>query len=53
LFLARVDGKSPVEYLTEEHQRDLVRATAVPLLVEPFESLFRIVAAWRDALSAC
>lgn len=50
LFLARVDGKSPVEYLTEEHQRDLVRATAVPLLLEPFESLFRIVAAWRDAL---
>lgn len=52
LFLARVDGKSPVDYLTEEHQRDLVRATAVPLLLEPFESLFRIVAAWRDALSA-
>ncbi|MBN9561036.1 MAG: phosphotransferase, partial [Alphaproteobacteria bacterium] len=28
LFLARVDGKSPVEYLTEEHDKDRVRRTA-------------------------
>ena len=51
LFLARVDGKSPVEYLTQRHQRDLVRATAVPLLLQTVESLSDIVAAWRDALS--
>lgn len=28
LFLARVDGKSPVEYLTEEADKSFVRATA-------------------------
>jgi aminoglycoside phosphotransferase (APT) family kinase protein len=50
LFLARVDGKSPVEYLKREHQRDLVRATASPLLSRPAESLSRIAATWRDAL---
>ena len=35
LFLARVDGKSPVEYLTEERERDAVRRCAVPLIAEP------------------
>lgn len=35
LLLARVDGKSPVEYLTEERQREQVRATALPLLRSP------------------
>jgi Ser/Thr protein kinase RdoA (MazF antagonist) len=34
LFLARVDGKSPVEYLTGT-QRDRVRRLAVPLLQCP------------------
>ncbi len=35
LFLARVDGKSPVEYIVREDERDLVRATALPLIVQP------------------
>ena len=35
LLLARVDGKSPVEYLTEEADRDRVRACAKPLLARP------------------
>ena len=37
LLLARVDGKSPVEYLNREPQRELVRAAALPLLRQPVE----------------
>ena len=33
LLLARVDGKSPVEYLTGEADKDRVRRVAVPLIV--------------------
>ena len=33
LLLARVDGKSPVEYLTEDAQRDTVRRVARALLI--------------------
>jgi len=32
LLLARVDGKSPVEYVTSEIDRDRVRSTAIPLI---------------------
>jgi aminoglycoside phosphotransferase (APT) family kinase protein len=32
LFLARVDGKSPVEYVTLAEERDLVRETALPFI---------------------
>ena len=35
LFLGRVDGKSPVEYLTEERDKDRVRRVARALLAEP------------------
>ena len=35
LFLARVDGKSPVEYLTEEADKSFVRASAMQMIVEP------------------
>jgi 5-methylthioribose kinase len=35
LLLARVDGKSPVEYLQTDDQRDLVRGVAESLLLEP------------------
>lgn len=33
-LLARIDGKSPVEYLTDERQKDFVRAKAKALLAE-------------------
>ena len=39
LFLARVDGKSPVEYIAREDERDLVRGVALPLIVQPPERL--------------
>ena len=35
LFLARVDGKSPVEYLTGEADKAFVRAAAMQMIVEP------------------
>lgn len=35
LFLARVDGKSPVEYLTDDGDRAFVRAAALQMIVEP------------------
>ena len=50
LLLARVDGKSPVEYITDDAQRDVVRRTARALLRRPVDRLPTIVAAWREAL---
>jgi aminoglycoside phosphotransferase (APT) family kinase protein len=43
LMLARVDGKSPAEYL-DRHARDRVRAVAKSLLLDPVED---VSSAWR------
>jgi 5-methylthioribose kinase len=51
LFLARVDGKSPVEYITSEPDKDLVRSTALPLIKNPVQELQAIRAAWGAQLS--
>ena len=51
LLLARVDGKSPVEYITTDAERELVRRTAVPLLLEPPETLDAVRAAWDRTLA--
>lgn len=50
LLLARVDGKSPVEYLTSEHQRDAVRRSARALLQRPLAQLAEVSAAWHQEL---
>jgi aminoglycoside phosphotransferase (APT) family kinase protein len=50
LFLARVDGKSPVEYVTEEAQRDAVRRVAGRLLREPPRKLHDVASVWREEL---
>lgn len=50
LLLARVDGKSPVEYLTHETHRALVRTVAIPLLRTPAARLSDVVEAWACAL---
>jgi aminoglycoside phosphotransferase (APT) family kinase protein len=50
LFLARVDGKSPVEYLTSEAQRNRVRGTARALLLWPVSQLADVHAAWQREL---
>ncbi len=52
LFLARVDGKSPVEYVTEDDQRDRVRRVARALLVSPPTRLVEMRVAWEKELSA-
>lgn len=46
LLLARVDGKSPVEYVTRDAQRARVRAVAGELLREPPARLAAVSAAW-------
>jgi len=51
LFLARVDGKSPVEYLTAETDKDKVRRCARALLLEPPSRLNQIVDSWQKEFS--
>lgn len=46
LLLARVDGKSPVEYLTAEADRARVRQVAIGLLQRPVDSLSQVRQAW-------
>jgi aminoglycoside phosphotransferase (APT) family kinase protein len=50
LFLARVDGKSPVEYVTSEREKDRVRRVAGALLREPARTLSAVAEAWRTEL---
>jgi Ser/Thr protein kinase RdoA (MazF antagonist) len=50
LLLARVDGKSPVEYVTQEHQREQVRRVASALLIKPANHLQEIAQAWAKDL---
>lgn len=52
LLLARVDGKSPVEYITSDAERDLVRGVAIPLLTSPVETLDAVRAAWDRELTS-
>ncbi len=52
LFLARVDGKSPVEYVTREQDKDRVRRTARALLTQPVEQLGDVRKAWAKELAA-
>ena len=52
LFLGRVDGKSPVEYITTDEQREHVRRTAVTLLLHPVERLNDVRARWLNEISA-
>jgi aminoglycoside phosphotransferase (APT) family kinase protein len=51
LLLARVDGKSPVEYLTEDQQKDHVRSVARPMISKPPARLADIRNTWRKSLT--
>lgn len=51
LFLARVDGKSPVEYVTDEMDKDRVRRCARPLLMAAPKQLYAVRTAWMRELS--
>jgi aminoglycoside phosphotransferase (APT) family kinase protein len=50
LLLARVDGKSPVEYLTQDAEKQQVRRFARPLVAHPPSQLFPIRHAWQKSL---
>jgi aminoglycoside phosphotransferase (APT) family kinase protein len=48
LFLARVDGKSPVEYLTTDEEREAVRRFAMSLVANPPTTLISIADTWTQ-----
>jgi aminoglycoside phosphotransferase (APT) family kinase protein len=50
LFLARVDGKSPVEYITTDADKDRVRRVARRLIAEPPRYVDEIRTAWTKEL---
>ena len=52
LLLARIDGKSPVEYLTAEHDRQFVRHAARPLVARAPSRLEEIARRWSAALES-
>jgi aminoglycoside phosphotransferase (APT) family kinase protein len=52
LLLARIDGKSPAEYVTDERDRALARSVAVPLVSTPPQRLQDVRAAWDLALGS-
>jgi hypothetical protein len=49
LLLARVDGKSPVEYLAQESQKQAVRRVARPLVAAPVSRLQDVKQAWQES----
>lgn len=50
LFLARVDGKSPVEYLTSEQDKNLVRNTAMRIIEEEMDTVEQVIACLKNAI---
>ena len=52
LLLARMDGKSPVEYITDPAQKGLVREATKRFLKSGESSLAKMVDTWDGAISA-
>ena len=52
LFLARIDGKSPVEYLTGDQDKEIVRRVARSLLADPPYRLAAIRRVWANEIHA-
>jgi 5-methylthioribose kinase len=52
LFLGRVDGKSPVEYVTAERDRNRVRKVASSFLREPVSRLETFIDEWARELDS-
>ena len=46
LMLSRIDGKSPVEYITEENEKDEVRLFSRNLIMKPVKSVNQISNKW-------
>ena len=51
LLLARVDGKSPVEYVTDERDKARVRRVAIRFLTDPVDRLAPLRAAWAEEMA--
>lgn len=51
LMLARVDGKSPAEYLTHPAKQQFIRDFTYPGIREPGQSLNRLTEQWLTALT--
>ena len=51
LLLARIDGKSPVEYITRESDKSQVRRVAKSLLCKPVSCLSDVRKIWQKELS--
>lgn len=51
LLLARVDGKSPVEYISNHGQRGSVRRLSIPFILTPTKTLSEFSTAWTEGLS--
>jgi hypothetical protein len=52
LFLARVDGKSPAEYITTDVARNHIRRCARPLIQSTPTRLDEVLAAWKKELQS-
>jgi aminoglycoside phosphotransferase (APT) family kinase protein len=50
LLLARIDGKSPVEYITRDEDRSRVRRIAMPYVAKPPKHLAILREAWASEL---
>jgi hypothetical protein len=50
LVLARIDGKSPVEYITHEKHRDLVRRAMRPLIKDAPRTLSVVRRVWLEKI---
>ncbi len=50
LFLARIDGKSPVEYVVDDYDKNIVRAFAPRFLTSPAEHPIEVCDAWHATL---
>ena len=48
MLLARIDGKSPVEYITDDAERDRVRRIARGYLLKPARRLAEMRDAWQE-----
>ncbi len=52
LLLGRVDGKSPVEYITTDKDKERVRRTAISLLQHPVARLKDVAGLWSRAIGS-
>ena len=51
LTLARIDGKSPVEYIVAESDKQRVREIARALIIEPRSQLAEVADGWRRGIA--